>query len=130
MTSKDELERLYDDYEYLMQEYYKCQIIGLKEEQIIQTKENVNHIKQDLERLEQLEDNIKIHKETIKMQHNQIESLHTENAKLKKVIEILKGKTIIIFALKLSNDLNDYNRMTSFENLTQEEFELLKEYFR
>ena len=54
MTSKDELERLYDDYEYLMQEYYKCPIIGLKEEQIIQTKENVNHIKQDLERLETL----------------------------------------------------------------------------
>lgn len=54
MTSKDELERLYDDYEYLMQEYYKCSIIGLKEEQIIQTKENVNHIKQDLDKLEVL----------------------------------------------------------------------------
>ena len=49
--------------------------------------------------------------------------------KLEKAIEILKGKTIIIFALKLSKDLNDYNRMTSFENLTQEEYDLLKEFY-
>lgn len=49
-----------------------------------------DYINKDLERLEQLEDNIKIHKETIKMQHNQIESLQSENAKLKKVIEFIK----------------------------------------
>ena len=48
--------------------------------------------------------------------------------KLEKVIEILKGKTIIIFALKLSKDLSDYNRMTDFDNLTQEEYEILKEW--
>lgn len=47
--------------------------------------------------------------------------------KLEKAIEIMKSKTIIIFALKLSKDLNDYNRMTSFENLTQQEYEILKE---
>ena len=59
---------------------------------------------------------------------NTILCLQEENAKLKKVIEILKSKTIIIFALEISKDLNDYNKMTSFEKLTQEEYDLLKEY--
>lgn len=70
------------------------------EEDLSEIKLEYELIKQDLERLE----------------------------KLKKAIEILKGKTIIIFALKLSKDLSDYNRMTSFKNLTQEEYDFLKEY--
>lgn len=53
-----------------------------------------------------------------------------EITKLKKAIEILKNKTIVILALELSKDLNEYNKMTSFEKLTQEEFELLKEVFK
>lgn len=47
--------------------------------------------------------------------------------KLEKAINILKNKTVVIVALKLSKNLNDYNRMTTFKNLTQEEYELLKE---
>ena len=68
-------------------------------------------------------------KEVIAIQRLEIAQLKTKIEKLEKVIEIVNGKTIIIFALKLSKDLNDYNRMTSFENLTQEEYDLLKEYF-
>lgn len=93
MTSKDELERLYDDYEYLMQEYYKCPIIGLKEEQIIQTKENVNHIKKDLELLETL------------------------------ISVLQKFKDEEYFDLD-----NTTLGMDGRINLTQEEYELLKEY--
>ena len=52
-----------------------------------------------------------------------------ENTKLKKIIEIIRTKIIVLVALKLSKDLDDYNRMTDFENLTQEEYELLKGYF-
>ena len=60
------------------------------------------------------------YKETIKQDLERLE-------KLEKAIKILKNKTVVIVALKLSKDLNDYNRMTSFKNLTQEEYELLKE---
>lgn len=57
-----------------------------------------------------------------------LEELKIENEKLKKVIEILKNETIVIIALKLSKDLNHYSRMTDFDNLTPEEYDLLKEY--
>ena len=57
----------------------------------------------------------------------EIQKLKEENIKLKKAIEILKNKTVVILALELSKDSDDYNRMTSFENITQEEYELLKE---
>ena len=85
-------------------------------------------IKQDLERLEKLEKEYKESRKVIKSWNKNGGELLRENAKLKKVIEIVNGKTIVIVALKLSKDLNDYIRMTSFENLTQEEYDLLKEY--
>lgn len=84
-------------------------------------------IKQDLDRLEKLEKENKELRKSIKSWNENGGNLLKENTKLKKAIEILKNKTVVIVALKLSKDLNDYNRMTSFENLTQEEYELLKE---
>ena len=95
---------------------------------------DVELIKQDLERLEKLEDNIKIHKETIKMQHNQIEKFAQENDKLKKVIEILKDKFEIeitkTFCPRIiiteTNELENNNNVSEF--LTQEEYDLLKEF--
>ena len=92
---------------------------------IIFINELINIIEKDLERLEQLEDNIKIHKETIKMQHSQIE-------KLEKVIAILKSKGVQEDFLKHTKNVNDYNKaikhLNYFDELTQEEYELLKEY--
>ena len=123
MTSKEVLKRLYNDASKRIideenKQWYHAEI-----------KQDYMFLKQQLERLEKLEDNIKIHKETIKMQYSQIESLQSENTKLKKIIEIIRTKIIVLVALKLSKDLDDYNRMTNFDNLTQEEYELLKEYF-
>ena len=118
MTSKESLENICNG----------CKSNGCVHRVVNNHCVNYEDIDQDLDRLEQLEDNIKIHKETIKMQHNQIESFHTENYKLKKVIEIIKTKIIVLVALKLSKNLDDYNRMTNFENLTQEEYDLLKDY--
>ena len=66
--------------------------------------------------------------------HTEIESLHTENAKLKKVIEILTTKDIYIGVLNRSNNSSEYNNYMStffdynFWNMSQEDFELLKEY--
>ena len=80
-----------------------------------------NAIKQDLDLLQGFKDNHH------SMEKRNIE-LTTENEKLKKIIEIIKTKIVVLVALKLSKDLNDYNRMTSFENLTQQEYEILKEY--
>ena len=59
-----------------------------------------------------------------------LEELKIENEKLKKVIEIIKTKIIVLVALKFSKDLDDYNRMTNFDNLTQEEYDLLRGYFK
>lgn len=86
---------------------------------------DVELIKQDLDRLEQLEDNIKIHKETIKMQHNQIE-------KLEKVIEILKRFNFTIYTIKYNDNETEFKIYTDClletQELTQEEYDLLKEY--
>lgn len=53
MNSKEALERLLDDYEYLMEKYYP--IRDIRNQQINNTKNNVNQIKQSLDRLEKLE---------------------------------------------------------------------------
>ena len=108
--------------------------------------EFIKLIKQDLDRLEQLEDNIKIHKETIKMQYNQIEKLKKENKKLKedrkdilqdfdkleKVIEILKRFNFTMYTIKHNNNETEFKIYTDClletQELTQEEYELLKEY--
>lgn len=90
-----------------------------------------NIVKQDLDRLENLEDNIKIHKETIKMQQNQIESLQSENTKLEKAIKIIVNKGIHVLFLKHTKTFDHYNKIVRhqeyYDELTQEEYELLKE---
>ena len=93
-------------------------------------------IKQDLERVEQLEDNIKIHKGTIKMKQNQIESLQSKNEKLENVIELLKDKEVdvcmLLHLIKCGNDTPQYynESLEQRYHLTQEEYDLLKEYLK
>lgn len=84
-------------------------------------KPELESIKQDLDLLQGFKDNHH------SMEKRNIE-LTTENEKLKKVIEIIKTKIVVLVALKFSKDLSDYNRMTDFDNLTQEEYEILKEW--
>lgn len=81
-------------------------------------------IKQDLDRLEKFaHENASLHTE--------IDSLHTENAKLKKVIEILKKKQVSSIMLWNSIDVFDYNlyrQEIPQLQLNDEEYDLLKEY--
>ena len=58
MNSKEALERLLDDYEFLMEKYYP--IRDIRNQQINNTKNNVNQIKQSLDRLEKLEEFTKL----------------------------------------------------------------------
>ena len=79
-------------------------------------------LEQDLERLEKFaHENASLHTE--------IDSLHTENEKLKKVIELLEHKSINTLQLRYSKNVEAYNEWASkYYQLTQEEYELLKEY--
>ena len=110
-----------------------------------------NIIKQDLERLENLEEenaslqseNESLHnsleKAEMLLKHsidNNNETLNAlskqikQNNNLKQVIEILKNKEVPITWLKISKSVNEYNSgIFKFAWLTQEEYELLKEYF-
>lgn len=48
-----------------------------------------------------------------------------------KVLEIIKKKNVMVFLLKVSKSIDEYNFHTSEKDeLTQEEFELLKRYFK
>lgn len=131
MNSKEALENIVIDFDNMgmicsnlgYEEFY-CKDLHFKEI----FKSEYESILRDLERLEKLEKEYKESRKVIKSWNENGGELLRENAKLKKVIEIVNGKTIVIVALKLSKDLNDYIRMTSFENLTQEEYDLLKEY--
>lgn len=62
-----------------------------------------------------------------------LETLEEENAKLKQAIKILKNKNVNIKLLRISKSVDSYNCFVSginfYKNLTQEEFELLKEVF-
>ena len=47
-----------------------------------------------------------------------------------KILKIIKTKNVMIYALKVSKTVDDYNELVSIdEQLVQEEFELLKRYF-
>ena len=128
MTSKECLERLFDDYEYLIEEYYpRSELI---ESQLNKTKNNVNKIIQDLERLESLEAKFDAYYELHKQLEKGYDELSVDNEKLiqenrnlKKVIEILKRKMIIV---KLRD--NEYI-IHGNEYITKEQYELLKEVF-
>lgn len=106
MKSKEALERLYDGFQDGMAGRSFFDII-----------------KQDLEVLEKFaHENASLHTE--------IDSLHTENAKLKKVIEILKDYLMIKVSINRNNeyclDACDY----AIPHLNKEQYDLLKEYFR
>lgn len=54
--------------------------------------------------------------------------LEIENEKLKKAIDILKDKKVVVGYLLICSTLENYNRPTLKEyHLTEEEYELLKE---
>ena len=86
-------------------------------------KPELESIKQDLDLLQGFKDNHH------SMEKRNIE-LTTENEKLKKVIEILKDKFIYHF-IRYSKSLTEYNKFirdSEYDELTQEEYNLLKEY--
>lgn len=66
-----------------------------------------------------------------------VQSLHIKQALVKaqeqeKVLNIITKKNIDIFELKISKKVEEYNAVVKrpFDTLTQEEFKLLKEYFK
>ena len=115
MTSKEALKLLYSDAE-------NYAYFNETEEDLSEIKAEYELIKQDLDRLEKFaHENASLHTE--------IDSLHTENAKLKKVIEIMVDKKVSQFWIVMSESVDRYNAVMGKNYiLTQEEFDLLKEY--
>ena len=114
MTSKEALKLLYSDAE-------NYAYFNETEEDLSEIKAEYELIKQDLERLEKFaHENASLHTE--------IDSLHTENAKLKKVIEILKDYLMIKVSINRNGeyclDACDY----AIPHLNKEQYDLLKEY--
>lgn len=119
MTNKRILEQLYNasqigttskENEKVLKDYYKV-------------------VLRDLNRLEKLEKENKELRKSIKSWNENVGNLLKENTKLKKAIEIIKEKKVDIPKL-LANDFNNYNALAvffGFKQLTQEEYELLKE---
>ena len=64
---------------------------------------------------------------------NKLLCLQIENTKLKKIIKILITKSVNKLILSASKDVNHYNQLINillyFDELTQEEYDLLKEVF-
>lgn len=110
MNSRECLERLFDDYEYLIEEYYpRSELI---ESQLNKTKNNVNKIIQDLDKLEKLElENASLRSENISM-HDKVAILESENLTLKKII---KEKSKLEKELKQTK-LNFKNSQTHSKN--------------
>lgn len=141
MKSKEALKRIYNDATALY--------IDECEEDLKQVEKDYNIIKQDLDRLKKLNEvwhkNEPMESVDINANHlqdtyevlsfylNRCEILENNIKKLFKVIEILKDKNVDISQLMLNKDLYDYNRITRIgfeayaEELTKEEYELLKE---
>ena len=126
MTSKEALKLLYSDaenYAYLNE----------TEEDLSEIKSEYELIKQDLERLEELEKEEENSNKAydVLMRNSNIQFLHQEIFKLKKVIDILKKKQVSSIMLLNSIDVSDYNlyrQDISQLQLTDEEYDLLKEY--
>lgn len=86
-------------------------------------------IKQDLEKLEELEKEYEKLKERYKHRAETSNDLCKEVRQYEKAFEIIKEKKVDIPKL-LANDFNNYNALAvffGFKQLTQEEYELLKE---
>lgn len=53
-----------------------------------------------------------------------------DNIKLESILKVIKEKNVMVYALKVSKTVDDYNDLVSTnEQLTEEEFDLLKRYF-
>lgn len=109
MNSKEALKLLYSDAE-------NYAYFNETEEDLSEIKAEYELIKQDLDRFEKLEKEYKEARKSIKSWNENGGELLRENAKLKKVIEILKD----ILELQLENDV--------VIPLTDREYDLLKEY--
>ena len=97
--------------------------------QHITIQEWCNIIEQDLDRLEKLEKEYKEARKSIKSWNENGGELLRENAKLKKVIEIMVDKKVSQFWIVMSESVDRYNAVMGKNYiLTQEEYELLKEY--
>ena len=67
---------------------------------------------------------------TIKQALLKAQEQEKENAELKRVLSVIKEKSDLS-ALEMANDVNEFNEMTFHKKpYTQEEFELLKRYFK
>lgn len=92
--------------------------------------EETEIIKQDLEHLKKIEENyysLNVLCEEIEFENVILEK---EKKKLKQAIDIIKIKKIDVFELKFSYSVIEYNimaRNSDFDELTQEEYKLLKE---
>ena len=69
------------------------------------------------------------HKRCLEQDLERLEKLEEENAKLKKVIEIMVDKKVSQFWIVMSESVDRYNAVMGKNYiLTQEEYDLLKEY--
>lgn len=128
MNSKEALNRLFDN---LQCEgcHIECYLKGEEKEECYKWYEI---IKKDLDRLEKLEKDIKELRKAIKTWNENGGKLLKENIELKKAIEILVNKRVNILILKYciekGEGIDTYNLYyTTEEQLTKEEYELLKE---
>ena len=79
--------------------------------------------------LEKLEKENQSNKDLIKIQNEIIKIKEEENSKLIKVIDLLVHKSINTLLIRYSKNLEKYNEWASKSHqLTQEEYDLLKEY--
>lgn len=77
-----------------------------------------------LEKLELLTCDFEWYKDNI----NTIKQALIKSQEQEKVLKIIKKKNVMIYALKVSKTVDDYNDLVSTdEQLTQEEFDLIKE---
>lgn len=92
-----------------------------------------NIINQDLEHLKTMEELKIIDNNIIKISCDLLCDLLEENKKLLKAIDILKKKNVDLIELCFSYSLNEYNivvKDTDYNELTQEEYDLLKKVFK
>ena len=138
MTSKEALERLVgktsilDDTCASLENCIKCGKCRYNEP--CETCDDYNlvmTIKQDIERLEKIEKENQTNKDFIKIQNEILKIKEDENTKLKKIIELILNKCVIELHIKVSKNVEEYNKWnTKCFQLTQEEYNLLKEWLK
>ena len=146
MTSKEALENIVINFDNmgmicsnLCYEEFYCKDLHFKEifkteyESILRDLERLEKLEkenQDLKELYDLQSQLNLHRcKSIKELYEKNLKLEDENSKLKKVIEILADKKVSQFLIVMSESVDRYNAVMGKNYiLTQQEYELLKEY--